>query len=204
MLDSTELAEGDRVLHVGCGTGYYTAILAETVGPSGRVTALEIDERLAERARRNLEDRPNVTVLRADGCGYDPGPVDGIVVSAGASHPPGIWLDALRPGGRMVLPLTVEAAIHGWGFVLRVKREKEGYAARFVCPVGIFPCAGARDPEMNRRLHAALSERGSLALAVRSLRRRAHEPAETCWLHGEGFCLSTLPLDGAGVEPPTG
>ena len=41
-------------LHIGAGTGYYTAILAELVGSAGRVTAFEVDKDLAARARRNL------------------------------------------------------------------------------------------------------------------------------------------------------
>ena len=47
LINALAQREGEHVLHVGCGTGYYTAILAEIVGPSGRVTALEIDENLA-------------------------------------------------------------------------------------------------------------------------------------------------------------
>src|SRR5215471_10333390 len=53
-IDALDLRSGERVLHVGCGLGYYTAILAATVGVSGRVTGLEIDGELAARARHNL------------------------------------------------------------------------------------------------------------------------------------------------------
>ena len=45
---------GEHVVHVGTGTGYYTAILAHLVGPSGRVTGIEYDGSLAARARANL------------------------------------------------------------------------------------------------------------------------------------------------------
>lgn len=54
LFDQLGLANGDRVIHVGSGPGYYSAILAELVGPSGNVTAIEIDSTLAERARANL------------------------------------------------------------------------------------------------------------------------------------------------------
>jgi len=54
LFDQLGLALGDRVIHIGAGTGSYSAILAEIVGPSGRVAALEIDAGLAERARDNL------------------------------------------------------------------------------------------------------------------------------------------------------
>ncbi len=51
-LDQLDLRAGASALHLGCGTGYYTAILAEIVGPGGRVTAVEIDEGMAARAHR--------------------------------------------------------------------------------------------------------------------------------------------------------
>ena len=52
-LDALRLAPGESLLHIGCGVGYYTAIAALTVGSAGRVTAIEMDETLAGRAREN-------------------------------------------------------------------------------------------------------------------------------------------------------
>ena len=49
-LDALELRRGEHVVHVGCGVGYYTAIIAEAVGPEGRVTGVELDPELAARA----------------------------------------------------------------------------------------------------------------------------------------------------------
>ena len=46
LIDALDLQEGEHVVHIGCGTGYYTAILAEIVGSTGRVTAIEIDAEL--------------------------------------------------------------------------------------------------------------------------------------------------------------
>lgn len=48
-LDALRLAAGKSVFHLGCGTGYYTAIMAEVVGPRGKVTAVEVDPALAAR-----------------------------------------------------------------------------------------------------------------------------------------------------------
>ena len=68
-------------------------------------------------------------------------------------------------------------------------------AARFAGYVAIYPFAGARDETNARRLDAALKE-GDMA-SVRSLRREPHAEDETCWLHGEGWCLSRREPDGA-------
>ena len=53
-IDALDLAAGARVLHIGCGLGYYTAVMAHCVGPTGRVVAFEVDEALAAQARQNL------------------------------------------------------------------------------------------------------------------------------------------------------
>ncbi|HYH86244.1 MAG TPA: methyltransferase domain-containing protein [Pyrinomonadaceae bacterium] len=192
-LDALELRGGERVAHVGCGVGYYTAIIAETVGPVGRVVGVELDEGLAARASANLSRLPNVEVVCADGGDYDPGPSDAIFVNAGATHPRAVWLDGLNDGGRLIVPLTVarNQVEGGGGFMLKVRREGDAYAARILSPVAIFPCVGSRDEAANTRLREALM-RGNFP-AVRSLRRDAHEAGEACWLHGEDFCLSTEP-----------
>jgi protein-L-isoaspartate(D-aspartate) O-methyltransferase len=54
MYENLDLSDSAHVVHVGAGTGYYSAILAEIVGRAGRVTAIEIDPALAARARGNL------------------------------------------------------------------------------------------------------------------------------------------------------
>ena len=94
LLDELAIAPGEQVLHLGCGTGYYTAIIAELVGLSGKVTALEIDALLADKARLALDPWPQVTDRHADGSQGTLDPVHAIVASAGATHPPGLWLDA--------------------------------------------------------------------------------------------------------------
>ncbi len=61
-LEAMSPQPGESVLHIGCGTGYYTAILAELVGTSGRVVAYEIEPDLAVRARTCLLGWPHVRV----------------------------------------------------------------------------------------------------------------------------------------------
>ena len=66
-LHALSLSEGERVAHIGAGSGYYTAIMAQLVGSWGHVLAVEFDPALAELARANLADRSNVTVIEGDG-----------------------------------------------------------------------------------------------------------------------------------------
>ena len=157
-LDSLDLRQGDCVIHVGCGVGYYTAIMAEVVGPAGHVIGIEIDGELAARARRNLAHLAYVEVIHADGGEYAPGACDAIFVNAGATHPRAIWLDPLRLGGRLVLFLTAgfdDSGI-GKGGMLKVDRCKTGYAARFLSPVAVFHCVGSRGDEAERRFREAM------------------------------------------------
>ena len=157
-LEALELKEGDHVLHVGCGVGYYTAIIAEVVGPNGYVTGIEIDPELASRARKNLAHLDHVEVLQADGGEYTSQPNDAIFINAGATHVRSAWLDNLRPGGRLLLPLTfgADSDANGMGFTLKVSYENQSYAARFLSPVMIFPCVGSRNEESNQRLRDAM------------------------------------------------
>src|SRR5262245_20602351 len=57
-IDALELTPGARVLHVGAGLGYYTAVMGHCVGSDGRVVAYEADETLARDAAANLDDMP--------------------------------------------------------------------------------------------------------------------------------------------------
>jgi protein-L-isoaspartate(D-aspartate) O-methyltransferase len=187
LFDRLAIGRGDNVLHLGCGTGYYTAIVAELAGPSGRVTAVEIDPALAEKARAALAPWPQVAVAAVDAAVVSFDPADVIFASAGATHPPPAWLDALQPAGRLLFPMTTTR--DGPGAMLLVMREAgAGLAARFLCRAGFIDFAGVRDAETSRRLAAALTrDRGS---TVRSLRRDDHAEGDSCWLHGKGWCLS--------------
>jgi protein-L-isoaspartate(D-aspartate) O-methyltransferase len=183
-----ELQRGDRVLHVGCGLGYYTAVTATAVAP-GEVIGVELDAALAVQARANLEDIDHVTIAAANGVEYDSGPVDAILVNAGATHPRSLWLDNLRPGGRMLLPLTHG---HGKGLMLKIAREPSGWTAQFQTGLIIFDLDGGRDPELGGRLAAGFAE-GSWR-SVQSVRRDSHDPDSSCWLHLKDLCLSKHPI----------
>jgi len=179
-------ALGESVVHVGAGTGYYTAILATLVGPKGRVVAFELEQDLAARAVTNLRHFQNVEV-RAESATESAIPTsDVIYVNAGATHPPPAWLDALSIGGRLVLPLTPN---EGLGVMLQVVRKSfTVFAASALGRVAFIPCIGARDDAASASLSAAL-ERQSLE-QVRAL-CRGTPPDETAWCVGAGWWLST-------------
>ena len=187
LFDRLDLTPGKRVLHLGCGAGYYSAVLAEIVGPSGAVAGLDLEEPLIARARSALTSWPHVTVSLGNAAAYVPTEVDIILASAGATHPMPQWLDALQPGGQLLLPLTGE---RGWGQTLLVTRPTDGrgFAAQLAGYVGIYAFAGAREVGNAKRIDAAV-RRGDMG-TVKSLRREAHDEDGTCWLHADGWCLS--------------
>jgi protein-L-isoaspartate(D-aspartate) O-methyltransferase len=180
---------GDHVVQVGVGGGYFTAIIAQLVEQAGRVTAIEYDAALAERATANLAGTRNIEVICADGTCYDFDPADGVYVNAGATRPSPLWLDKLKPSGRLIMVLTAD---NRWGQSLKVQRTDAGYAATLLGPCGIIPCINGRDAASEAAFEAALA--GGGMDTVQSLRREAHEPDESCWMHCDGFCLSRRDL----------
>jgi protein-L-isoaspartate(D-aspartate) O-methyltransferase len=189
-IDSLELRPAERVIHIGCGTGYYTAILAEVVGPGGRVVGIDIDPQLAQRARENLSYLPQARVIASDDVRFEPGSVDAIFVNAGATHPLPAWLDALDLGGRLLIPLTASMGPEGFGSggMFLIRRTLAGFSAEFVSGVAIYPCIGVRDAGLNLELW----KRRGTERQVHSFRRDSHTPDTTCWLHTPHGCFSTL------------
>lgn len=203
-LDQLDLRRGERVLQVGAGTGYFSAVLAEIVGPKGRVTAVEYEPALASRAQHNLSSWPQVEIVAGDGRTHDAGDVDAIVVFAGSTHPAPLWLDRLAEGGRLIMPLTAD---NRWGFMLRVLRRGEIFDAAAIGSVGIYPCAGGRDVEAAGRLTQAMKMRFGQAagnLPIRALHRGepAEADAERVWYQAPGFWLEYgPPADAIVVDP---
>jgi protein-L-isoaspartate(D-aspartate) O-methyltransferase len=212
-LDWLDPKPGEHAVHIGCGTGYYSAILAHTVSPGGRVTAVEIDDELAPRAAQNLAHLKNVKVVHGDGFAVDLEQADVILVNAGATRPSAKWLDAMSPSGRLVFPLITThlirprnvftsrdrkpkrsgAAIKSrmTGMMIGVTRLGNGYAACGVSSVGIFPCVTAIERDDDREVARVLESRNFEE--IKSLLRDAHQPGPACWLHGREVCLSTSP-----------
>lgn len=130
---------GDRVIHVGAGTGYYTAMLAALVRPDGRVDAYEIHPGLAQAATYSLQAYPDVVVHAASAFGRPLPPADIIYVNAGPLAPDPEWLRALKPGGRLIFPWQ---PLSDWGQTVLVTREPGGLAVRVLMSVGFIRCVG--------------------------------------------------------------
>ena len=195
-IDALGLGPGARVLHVGSGLGYYTAILAHAAGSSGRVLAYEVDETLATEARQNLAFMPWVEVRHGDASQSTAETFDAILVNAGVTHPLDVWLDALAPRGRIVLPLTgtmpAMGSHIGKGLVWLLKKEDAGdFAARVIGMAAIYSALGVRDDGLNDKLGRAMMTGPAQWHAVTRLRRDQHEPSPSCWFHVPSCCLSS-------------
>ncbi len=138
MTELLRLEPGHRVLEVGTGSGYQAAVLSGLVD---HVYSIEIVEPLARRAERDLATLGyrNVTVRAGDGYAGWPehAPFDRIIVTAAAPHVPRPLIDQLRPGGRMVIPVSRGA--QGDMLVLVEKRANGQVRQRDLLPVSFVP-----------------------------------------------------------------
>ena len=185
-LAALDLKKGERVVHVGAGTGYYTTLLAKLVGETGAVDAYEVEPEFARRATSNLAEFPYVTVHSRSGAEGPLPACDVLYVNAGATEPLDVWLDALRPKGRLLFPMTPDG---GAGAMLLITKQEDGmFAARFLLQAQFVPCIGARDEATAQKLSEAF--RNSGWTKVKSL-RRGNAPDESCWFAGDGWWLST-------------
>lgn len=190
---------GEHVVHIGAGAGYYSAILAHLVGSGGRVTAVEFNADLAQRAAVNLAALSHVTAVRGDGAEWPADAVDCIYVNFAVSRPAERWLQALKPGARLIFPLgppEMPASGRGGRHALRgiavmVTRLEHGFAARvllsqvaFVSAEGVL--AGREDEQ--DALRQSL-ERGD-AERIRSLIWRQDIDASRCWYAAEDWALA--------------
>lgn len=110
MLDLLDVRPATRVLDVGCGSGWTTALLGDLVGPEGEVVGVELVPELVTWGRENLTSyaMPWTRIEQAseDLLGVpELGPYDRVLVSAEASRIPAELLGQLRVGGLMVVPV---------------------------------------------------------------------------------------------------
>lgn len=126
----------DKVLEIGTGSGYQTAILAQLVE---RVFTVERIQSLQEKAKERLAQLNLRNVVFRWGDGWEGwnalGPYNGIIVTAAAANVPQALLDQLAPGGRLVIPV-------GAGDVqelLLIIREDDGFSRHVLDAVRFVP-----------------------------------------------------------------
>lgn len=120
MLELLGVRPGDRVLDVGCGSGWTTALLAHLTGPDGHVTGVELIPEVLAACRRALGVVPHVELHEAlpEVLGWPDGaPYDRVLVSADAAHVPVPLVEQLTPEGTLVGPVR--------GRMLRIHRRPD-------------------------------------------------------------------------------
>jgi len=150
MLQQLRVMTGHNVLEVGTGTGYNAALMRHLVGPAGHVLSLDVDHDICESARANL-DRAGVSgvqVERQDGAAGWPerAPYDRIIVTASAFDLSPEWLNQLRPGGRLVVPVALLEPPRPH-LSASLVRDGDWLRGEWVQPCGFLPLRGGLMPE---------------------------------------------------------
>ncbi|HEY2576363.1 MAG TPA: methyltransferase, FxLD system [Streptosporangiaceae bacterium] len=143
MLEQLGVQPGHQVLEVGAGTGYNAALLAYLAGASGSVTTVDVDDDIVSAAREHLAagGYGRVSVVHGDGgLGWPPdAPYDRIIATVGAWDILPAWLDQLRPGGRLVLPLAIRPAMQ---YSIAFERVAGHLESRSLRPCGFMRLRG--------------------------------------------------------------
>jgi protein-L-isoaspartate(D-aspartate) O-methyltransferase len=196
-LDAAHVRPGERVAHLGAGTGYYSAILSMLAGTGGRIEAVEIDPALAVIATRELRNASNVSVRTSDAMTALKGVFDVIYVNFAVARPPECWIEALAVGGRLIFPLGVPEPTRGMrgvqhssqGSGLLVERRSGGFSVRWLGHAFFVFAHGADVSEAERGALRASFQKGGIEF-VRSLHRQRSGPPERYWYIGEDWSLS--------------
>jgi protein-L-isoaspartate(D-aspartate) O-methyltransferase len=142
MLEQAKIRPGDRVLEIGSG-GLNAKYMVELAGEDGEVTTVDIDPDVTDRTSRILDENgeKRIRVVTADAAEPIPdlGKVDVIMVTAGAWDVPSAWIEQLKPGGRLVVPLRVRGLTRSIAFT-RVGDHLESESAK-IC--GFVPMQGS-------------------------------------------------------------
>jgi len=184
MLEQAEIEPGMSVLEVGSG-GYNAALIQEIVGPSGKVTTVDIDPDITDRARACLAaagyGAVGVVLGDAEAGVPDSAPYDRIIVTAGAWDVPPAWIAQLSQRGRLVVPLRVRDVTRSVAF----DRAGEGLVSRGYCLARFVPVRGqgAHD-ERKVVLRDGVwleTDDPDLRFEVPALASALDTPAELCW-----------------------
>lgn len=140
MTELLELAPSSRILEIGAGSGYQTAVLASL---AGKIFAIERIPNLAQQAQERIQKLGfhNVTLRCADGTnGWEVyAPFDGILVAAGSPELPQPLLAQLKTGGRLVIPIGKDPKTQN---LIRVTRTPNGFQTEDFGPCSFVPLIG--------------------------------------------------------------
>ncbi|MGE3245482.1 MAG: protein-L-isoaspartate O-methyltransferase [Beijerinckiaceae bacterium] len=179
---------GETVVHVGCGGGYYSAILSRLVGTGGRIHAYEIEPDIALLAANSLSAYANVTVHAGSGTGGMLPHADVIYVNAAANAPQTIWLDCMKPGARLVFPWTY--GLRGAAAMLVSNAQHPGPACFSARCIGQVSFIALEDEHDHRFADIPLHQ----VLAIRSLCRKGRAASEAGMVaEFDTLWFSTLP-----------
>jgi protein-L-isoaspartate(D-aspartate) O-methyltransferase len=138
MTELLRLKEGEKVLEVGTGSGYQTAILAEM---GCEVYTIEILEPLLDKARKTLESLGYDNIRYRTGDGYkgweEFSPFDAIIVTAAPDHIPQPLIDQLKINGRMIIPVG-----DLYQELVLIKKKEKGVDMKTITPVRFVPMTG--------------------------------------------------------------
>lgn len=183
---------GEHAVHIGAGVGYYISLLCTLVKPGGKVTAIEYESELAARAEQNLSEFGNATVIAGDGATAEFDEADIIYVNAGCVGPVDAWLDRLKDGGRLILPLTAKVMNDGlpitYGAIFVIERSGDQFFAEKVSSTAIYPFIGQRDEDANQALAAAFQNGGFERIT--RLYRHTDIDDDQVWLKGDNWTLA--------------
>ena len=183
-ISTLNIARGESILHIGAGTGYYTAVLAEMTGPEGSVVAYEYEPTLATQAEHNLQQWPQTTVVQGSVFDVRLPMADIIYANAGTPQIETTWIDQLNDRGRLLFPLTCS---NGSGVMLLVLRHGDDYFASVTGRCGFIGCVGSANTQASDKLAALFGE----GMANKITRLHLSKPANpgSILLSGDGWYL---------------
>ncbi|MEU7203155.1 methyltransferase domain-containing protein [Streptomyces sp. NPDC045470] len=144
-LAATDPDAGSRVLHIGTGTGYDSALLCERVGHAD-LTTVEIDRTLADAARTRLPGlgyRPRVACADGERGHAQDAPYDRVLCTASSSRVPAAWIAQSAPGARIVTPWKSTLQPAGLA-VLTLGADRRVAGGRFGIPLTFMDLRGRR------------------------------------------------------------
>lgn len=145
MTEVLDIQGADKILEIGCGSGYQAAILAE-IAKNGKIYTIERILELIEITKEKLKNYNNIKILPGDGYyGYkDEAPYDKIIVTAAPVEIPNSLIEQLKVGGKMVIPV---GGHHLQNLILAEKISRTKLKKTVLCECMFVPLISSRKKE---------------------------------------------------------